>query len=203
MHRIIAFAVLLLSSVTFFSCEQKSDYHRMVERELASGVRHDSLFFGLYLGMTSREFYTHCWELNKRGLIRQGAANTSVYYQIKDFKYPAGMDFYPNFYKDKIVSMPIMFAYDSWAPWNRHLFAENLKKEVLTLMEKWYGPGFLEIKNPDPVGLGGNAFVKVDGNRRISIYNLDDAGVRVDIVDLPAQREMEAAAAPITTNSKK
>lgn len=199
----MALGILFLSSVFFFSCKQKSDYHRMVERELASGVRHDSLFLGLHLGMTSKDFYTYCWELNKQGLIRQGAANTSVYYQIKDFSYPAGMDFYPNFYKDKIVAMPIVFAYDSWAPWNRHLFAENLKKEVLALMEKWYGRGFLEIDNPDLVGLSGNAFVKVDGNRRISIYNVDDASVRVDIVDLLAQREMEAEAAPMTTNSKK
>ena len=199
----MTFGILLVSSIFVLSCEQKSDYHRMVERELASGVRQDSLFFGLYLGMTSKDFYTHCWELNKQGLIRQGASNTSVYYRIDDFKYPAGMDFYPVFYKDKIVSMPIMFTYDGWAPWNRRLFAEHLKKEVLVLMEEWYGPGFLEIENPDPIGLRGNAFVKVDGNRRISVYNLDDTIVRVDIVDLLAKREMEAEADPMTTNSKK
>ena len=187
MRRINLLLLFLGLIAITLSCQKKSEYHKLVEKELASGLRHDSLFFGIYLGMSSRDFYAHCWKLNKQGLIRQGAGNTSVYHQIKDFDYPAGMDFYPTFYEGKIVEMPLIFAYDGWAPWNKHLHAKHLKVEVLALMKKWYGPDFIEVKKPGP--FGGNAFVKVDGNRRISIYEMDDSRVMVNFVDLLAQRE--------------
>lgn len=179
----------IIAGFLFNYCARTTPYHEMEARELARDVRFDSLFFGLYLGMQSKDFYTHCWELNKQGLIRQGASNTSVYYGIDDFKYPAGMDFYPKFYEDKIIEMPIVFSYEAWAPWNRHLFADSLKAEVLGRMEEWYGPGFIEVESPSP--LYGNAFVKIDGNRRISIYNKDDSEVNVDIVDLKKLKELE------------
>lgn len=173
------------------ACTQTSEYHRLVEQELASGLRHDSLFLGIYLGMSSKDFYAHCWQLNKQGLIKEGSNNTSVLYKIDGLKYPASMDFYPRFINDQIVEMPVLFAYDSWSPWNKHLFSDQLQVEVLQLMEQWYGPGFIEVPNPGPVG--GNAFVKVNGNRRISIYYKDDWKVRVDFVDLVAKQELEQA----------
>lgn len=185
--KISGFTLLLITLL--FSCQQSSEYHKMVERELASGIRQDSLFLGIYLGMSSKDFYTHCWNLNKTGIIREGTGNTSVNYPIKEFKAPASMDFYPGFYDAKIIEMPVVFTYDGWAPWNKHLSAEPLKAEVLKLMEKWYGTGFLEIENPH--SYGGNAFVKVDGNRRISIYNMDDSKVRVDFVDLLMKEKLD------------
>ena len=166
-----------------------NSYYDMEARELAKNIRDDSLFFGLYLGMPSKEFYTQCWQLNKTGLIHQGSMNTTVYHKIKHFKYPAAMEFYPSFWEDKIFEMPLTFSYDGWAPWNKHLFADSLKLEVLHLMEEWFGKGFLEIKNPDPTG--GNAFVKISGNKRISIYNFDDHQVKADIVDLPVLKALE------------
>ncbi len=185
---------MILGAVAFLliltMCYNVSPYEKMETKELTNAERHDSLFFGLYLGMSSKDFYTHCWNLNKKGLIRQGAANTSVYYEVKDFQYPAGMDFYPRFHDDKIIEMPILFSYTAWAPWNKHLFADQLKTEVLQLMEKWYGSGFIEIPSPTP--LRGSAFTKIDGNRRITVYDIDDQQVRVDIVDLRKIKELEA-----------
>ena len=176
--------------IMYTACDQSaSAYVAMEARELARNERFDSLFFGLYLGMPSKDFYTHCWELNKKGLIKQGASNTSVYYEVPDFKHPAGMDFYPKFHNGKIAEMPIEFNYTAWAPWNKHLFADSLKLEVHSLMEKWFGTGFIKIENPYKIG--GDALVKIDGNRRISIYNTDDSKVFVDIVDLPLVKEIE------------
>ena len=99
------------------------------------------------------------------------------------------MDFYPAFYKDRIYEMPVVFSYDGWAPWNKGQHADSLKIEVLDLMEEWFGTGFIEIENPNYNG--GNAFVKVDGNRRISIYNVDETKVYVDFVDLLVLKEVE------------
>lgn len=170
-------------------CKKSSTYYEMEVRELAKDVRYDSLFFGLYLGMPAKDFYAHCWKLNKQGLFRQGASNTTVHYEIEDFKYPAGMDFYPRFHQDKIIEMPVFFAYNAWSPWNKNLYADSLKLEVLDLMVDWYGDGFLEISHPKQKN--NKAYVKIDGNRRISIYNLDDSKVQVDIVDLRLLKSLE------------
>ena len=177
--------------VVILACQPSNPYLEMETRELAKSERYDSLFFGLYLGMPAINFYSRCWKLNEKGVIRQGATNTSVYYEIKDFREPAGMDFYPRFHEEKIVEMPVTFSYHAWAPWNKHLFSDSLKLEVLNLMESWYGDGFIEIPSPSDLQ-GGNAFVKIDGNRRISIYNKDDRVVNVDIVDLRKMKELQA-----------
>jgi hypothetical protein len=179
----------LVLTAMLVGCSQQNAYYELEQRELAKNIRHDSLFFGLYLGMPSKDFYVHCWNLNKQGLIRQGAANKSVFYEINEFKYPAGMDFYPRFHEDKIIAMPLIFSYQAWSPWHLHLYSDSLQAEVLSLMEKWFGEGFLEIPNPNKKGE--KAFVKINGNRRISIYPVDDSKVEVDIVDLPLYRSLD------------
>ena len=90
--------LLLISLCIISGCSPRAKYERRLKHELASGVRCDSLFMGLYLGMPEKEFYTHCWQLNKKGLIRQGESNTTVLYNTKDeLKYPGTMNFYPRF----------------------------------------------------------------------------------------------------------
>lgn len=170
-------------------CTRQSEYHQIVERELAKGVRHDSLFLGLELGMTSKEFYAHCWELNKKGLVKQGPENMTVEYKINgDLKHPATMNFYPSFHEDRIYEMPVTFAYEGWAPWNKDLFADSLQLDVLKLYENWYGTGFLKIEHPRK----GAAYVKVDGNRRISIYkDIDDKTVNVLYTDLRVDEKLK------------
>jgi len=130
--------------------------------------------------MTSKDFYTHCWELNKKGLIRQGSSNLSVVYDLKDLKHAAKMNFYPTFLEDKIYEMPVRFQYDAWAPWNKHLQSDSLQLDVLNLLEGWYGEDFMEVKHP----VHGSAFVKVDGNRRISIFTQGPAEVFAVFTDL-------------------
>ena len=58
-------------------------YKDLEKTELASGKRNDSLFMGIYLGMPSKDFYVHCWQLNNEGLFTDGATNTSVLYHFK------------------------------------------------------------------------------------------------------------------------
>lgn len=161
-------------------CGTRAKYDQMVKEELDSGERYDSLFLGIYLGMEQSAFYDRCTELNKQHLIYEGVQNTTVRYKIDALSYPAEMNFFPGFYEGKIWKMMALFTYDAWAPWNRHLFSDSLQFEVLTLMNNWYGEGFLEVKHPDK----GSAFVKVDGNRQISIFLRDDRFVEVVFTDL-------------------
>ncbi|CAN5835395.1 hypothetical protein BH24BAC1_BH24BAC1_33970 [soil metagenome] len=167
------------------ACTQKTAYHQMEERELASGERHDSLFLGIKLGMAPREFFDHCWQLNRQKLVHEGAGNMTVQYKMRELSKPAIMEFYPDFHQNKMYKMPVSISYEAWAPWNKELVADSLQLDVLRYYEKAYGPGFLKVEHPER----GVAYVKVNGNRRISIYKENDSHVRVLFVDLLAERE--------------
>lgn len=173
--------MLAISAVIFPGCTPKAKYERKLKHELSSGVRHDSLFFGLYLGMPQKDFYTHCWELNKKGLIKQGQNNTTVEYQMDDeLKHPATMDFYPDFIQGKISEMPVRYSYKGWAPWNKALSADSLQLDVLNYYKKVYGREFMKVEHP----ANGAAYIKLDGNRRITIFREGDLNVWAVFTDM-------------------
>ncbi|MBL7858257.1 MAG: hypothetical protein JNM57_11265 [Cyclobacteriaceae bacterium] len=176
----VRFLVVVLSAL-LLGC--KSDYEKMVAKELAKNVRYDSLFLDLHFGMTRKDFFTHCWELNKKGTIMQGPGNLSVQYQVDStlMKDKTFMWFYPDFKDDKITSMPVEFSYQSWAPWNQELSADTLLMEVKQLYEKWYGDGFVEMKNKDGSKV---VWIKVDGNRRIRLFKKNISIVHADFTNL-------------------
>jgi hypothetical protein len=166
-------------------CSPRAKYDRRLKHELARGVRYDSLFLGLYFGMPEKVFYVHCWNLNHKGMIKQGESNTTAEYELKDeLKYPALMDFYPKFIQGNIFEMPVSFKYKGWAPWNKTLSSDNLEIEVLKWYEKVYGEGFIKVKHQ----LHGTAYVKVDGNRRITIFKQDDLHVWAVFSDMSVKK---------------
>ena len=187
MSRIIFF--VLIVSLTI-GCGKKARYDRMVKRELASGERYDSLFFGIYLGMASKDFFTHCWKLNKEGLIRQGQHNLSVEHDFEELKHSAKMNFYPNFHEEKIFEMPVRFQYTGWSPWSKHMWSDSLQVDVLNTLEDWYGEGFMEVEHPKH----GSAFVKVDGNRRITLFKKGVEEVYVIFTDLSVESSIDKQA---------
>ncbi len=190
MSRIYKFSIhTFLLLFIFWGCQQEHEYHRRMREELASGIRHDSLFLGLTLGMVQRDFYGHCWQLNKEGLIRQGSGNATVLYEMNDLKEPANMNFYPNFYESKIWEMPVKFTYEAWAPWNKPLSSDSLLLDVLRLFKEWYGPDFLEIKHRK----WGSAYVKLDGNRRISLFKIDEQSVMAIFTDMLVEKQLKEA----------
>jgi hypothetical protein len=177
---------LLISGCIISGCSPNAKYERRLKNELASGVRYDSLFMGLYLGMPEKDFYMHCWKLNKKGLIRQGETNTTVLYKTRnELKHPGSLNFYPQFINGKIYEMPVVFAYDGWAPWNKQLSADNLELDILSWYKKVYGNGFIEVKHPEH----GTAFVKIDGNRRITIFKEDDSHVWAVFTDMLVKKD--------------
>lgn len=176
----IVFVVCLMSVFACNSDDRK--YDQLVKNELSRGVHKDSLFQGIRLGMTSKEFYAHCWQMNKKGLFFAGPGNMTVLYKLpKELKYPASMNFYPDFKQGRIYKMRVLFSYDAFAPWNKQLFADSLQLDVLKLLRKWYKDrDFISITD----ATRGTIFVQVDGNRRVIIGKFDDAQVKVDYTDL-------------------
>jgi hypothetical protein len=168
-------------------CSPRAKYDRRLKQELATGVRYDSLFMGIYLGMTDKDFFTHCWGLNRKGLIKQGANNTTVEYIMKnELKYPASMNFYPTFIKGKIYEMPVKFKYNGWAPWNKNLSSDSLQLDILNWYKKLYGRNFMEVKHPQR----GLAYVLITGNRRLTIFKEDDLHVWAIFTDMLVDKEL-------------
>lgn len=188
MFRIYKFSIQTVFLLfILWGCQQDHEYHRRMKEELASGIRYDSLFLGLSLGMVQRDFYGHCWELNKKGLIRQGSGNTTVLYEMKELKEPADMNFYPSFYESKIWEMPVKFNYVAWAPWNKQLSSDSLLIDVLQLFKKEYGSDFMEIKHRK----WGSAYVWLHGNRRISLFKIDEQFVMAIFTDMLVEQLLD------------
>lgn len=180
--------VLLLATGLFLlsACDNTAQFKKRVKSELSTGVRNDSLFLGVYLGMPAKTFFSHCWELNKQQKVKEGPNNASVQYNLTELKHPGKMYFYPDFVDDKIERMRLTFTYDAWAPWNKEQWADPLMADVVSIFEKWYGGSkFVELKGKNNVVV----FAKVDGNRRISVWKEDDQKVRALIVDTSANQE--------------
>jgi len=171
---------LILLGSSLAGCNSPSGYHSQLSQELSRNVRYDSLFFGITLGMTKKDFYSTCWELNKQGVFHQGTRNTTVLYKVEDLGPQIDMDFYPNFTDEKIIEMPVYFKYAGWAPWNKHLSADSLQLHLIPLLEQWYGPGFMPIRLANQPA----AYVKIDGNRRILLTIEDEINVKALFSDM-------------------
>ncbi len=192
--RLLLIIPAMVFAVLISGCTPRARYEKMLKKELASGVRYDSLFMGLYLGMPEKEFYTRCWILNTQGIIKQSPRNMSVEYKIKDeLNYPGTMDFYPEFVNGKIYEMPVRLIYNGWAPWNTKYSSDSLQLDVLEWFKKMYGEGFIDVKH----SARGTAFVKINGNRRISIFKEDDMYVWAVYTDMLVNKEVSDSTSKI------
>ncbi|HWB27280.1 MAG TPA: hypothetical protein VG738_17510 [Chitinophagaceae bacterium] len=175
------------------SCQQQGakQYEKLEKKELASSRRVDSIFFGLYFGMKSKQFFSYCWQMSKKGIFTDGLNNQYVLHKLDngELKHEASMNFYPDFFDDKIFRMRVLYQYSAWAPWNKGLYSDSLLNDVLQLYQKQYPGGnpFIAIseKNRPTV------YAKVDGNRRITIGILNDGTVKAIFTDLIVEQQIE------------
>ncbi len=181
MNSILKIASIVVAMSMILGCGG-SDYQQLVKSELASGVRYDSLMFGLSFGDTQKEFFSRCWELNKEGVISHGAKNMNIKYTIKnDSGSDIGMLFYPVFdADDRIRKMDVEFSYQGWAPWNEAYQADKLMPVVKDSLEAWYpGNAFMELEVQNET-----FWVKVDGNRRITMKSNGKEAVLVKMINM-------------------
>ena len=181
---------LLSLMMGLFACQHSAldEYSRLVKKELDSRKKVNDIFFGIHLGMSSKDFYVHCWNKNKEGLFTDGAGNTSVLYELDStqLKHPADMNFYPEFMNGKIHKLWAKFRYKGWMPWNKELGSDKLLPDVIGLYNKWYPGGNPFIKVQDEKR--GTKYVKIDGNRQIVISLFDDTDVKAEYKDLSVSK---------------
>ena len=164
--------------VLFISCgEMKSS-----EKKL------DSLFLGVSMGMEKKAFYDYCWEKNRQRVFTHGPANQSVEYKLAtELTSPVMMNFYPSFYQDRIYEMPVLFNYESWAPWNKEYGSDKLLVELLPLFKKWYGDDFKSLEHRTM----GTIYYQMKGKRRINLFIRDDQFVQAVFTDLKIDEEIK------------
>ena len=166
----------------------KNEYRELIKSELAKNERQDTLFLGIRFGMTSRDFFNYCWELNKEGIVNEGHSNRTVLYKLARFDKRYDVNLYPVFVANKIVSLPVYYSYDLYAPWNPVYSLDTLFKEVIKMQKELYGNDFLTYSNSDD----DEALVRVDRNRRISIFkNPNTNTVSVLYKDLSVKAEVK------------
>ena len=184
----IIFCLLVLTP--FLACEIESEYSKLLKKELKSGKSFNDLVLGLKIGQTKDDFFEICAELNKKKLITSGARNLYPEYIL----YPKDsvengkkirMSFMGIFDNDRIMKgMDIRFNYYSWIAWREEYNSDNLINEIKDTLQLWYpGNNFIEIdlKLDSKNNL---AYVKVDGNRQITMYKIDGRDVAVIIEDV-------------------
>ncbi len=184
----IVFFLLILTP--FLACEIESEYSKLLKKELKSGKSFNDLVLGLKIGQTKDDFYEICADLNKKKLITSGARNLYPEYIL----YPKDsvengkkirMSFMGIFDDDRIMKgMDIRFNYYSWIAWREEYNSDNLINEIKDTLQLWYpGNNFIEIdlKLDSKNNL---AYVKVDGNRQITMYKIDGRDVAVIIEDV-------------------
>ena len=183
------FLISILIFITIISC-QTNPYLELEKKELSSGVRYDSLFLGVKFGMTSKEFYAHCWDLNRKKLITQGPSNNSVRYYLptESIGQKIEMLFYPVFDNDIVYEVNTTFSYTGWAPWNKETSSDYLIDEVREILSEWYNTKFYEIKNPKN---NSTLYTTVSGNRRIVITKVSEREVRARYTDLTIEKKIK------------
>lgn len=179
---------LLHFSLSIFGC--KSEYEKMVDRELKKNVKEDSLFFNYRLGESKDSYHEKSWDLNHNKIVVQGRSYTFMKYVFQDPKTPEkqndfAMEYTGGFNKErKLNNMKVIFSHVLWVPWNEDYHASQLLPRVLDSIQRWYGGNEFvkyELKNDTIPSI----YVKVDGDRRFRAYveNTQDIIVKIDDLD--------------------
>jgi hypothetical protein len=178
--------VSILAGFVLISCF-KSEYSRMAERELARGVRSDSLFLGLHFRMSKKDFYSRCMEMNRKHLVTN--FNSKVMYKFFDGVDTIDMVFYPEFHNDSIYQMPVTYTYEGWSPWNKHRQPDSLQFRLRKLFEKSYSSNFIKVNRE---GLYKDfAYVTVEGNKRVTIFRENEKDVKAIFTDLLVENKLK------------
>lgn len=185
----ISLQIILILNLACDSPEKR--YKRLEKRELAKNERHDSLFFGIHLGMSNQAFRDYCYQMNLEGKFKQGGQRNMIWVESKlpnELDYPAAINFFPELTNDTITGMNASIYYDN-ATFRDGVFeTDSLLLDVLELTDQWYGTGYTRIKSP--FFYKDDVYVKINGNRRITIYP-DISGQMINLwyVDLKSNRD--------------
>jgi len=181
----VKYILILSFLISLGAC--KSEYEQLVADEKKGGKIYTMLPFDLELGMTKKAYFDKCWKMNKSGMIGSGPGNQYAEYKlipegVTDSLDAVQMLFYGMFDKEDVMrGMDMKLEHYSWAPWNKQYHSPELMKVMETHFLAMYpGNPFMTLNVSDSL----KAKVKVDGNRRITMYPLSNQQIAAKIIDM-------------------
>ena len=184
-YLVVLFVSALIILIVSSGCREKETYDEILKKELSKGVRYDSLFYGLHFNMTTPRFAQHCIDMNALGVFFPNSGQSQIIIKFQnEFEFPVNFVFFPNLEKDRIQKIQGSFNYYGSYASSKDRNAKILILELVEQMTHWYG-GRAFIKQPHPLKLLGYRYIKIDGNRKITLEeNLDNVHVDVIFEDL-------------------
>lgn len=175
--------VVVLGLLT--GCNNKQSLEDIIKYESESGVKYNNLFHGLYFGMPMDNFYDHCFQMNQKGVFFQNGLNVEVIVKYEnEFSAPVDFVFFPQGTYQSIERIDGSFMFQHWSPFSKEYRASGLIEELVEKMQDWY-PGRDFVRIDHPKALWPYAYAKVDGNRKIVLYqSFDDQKVHVTYENL-------------------
>jgi hypothetical protein len=173
-RKIIAIVIILiLAGVGSWWLMQKNNSHPFAK---GYDPALDTIFFNITFGMPKQAFLDTCWKLNKTEDFEEGGNALSIQHLIKKgYSLPVYMNFFPDFTERGLYKIPIVYHYESWAPWNRQLFSDSLIIRIAENFEKDYHIKLTKKKTED----GRPAYYNYSGLRKILLTTQDDQYVKV------------------------
>ncbi|MGQ8338607.1 hypothetical protein ACUNWD_18770 [Sunxiuqinia sp. A32] len=166
-----ALLISVLVVVLVSSCSQKQDYESLRRTELAKGIRVDSLIYGVHLGMELKSFFDYCFNMNLQGKFKTNEKGTMLLFDLKDgFSFPVYFELFPVIpgRSEAIYSYVGTIGYKNYSHYNKEFSIEKLLKETLAYFEANYkGNDFIKVPNEN--ALLKYKYIKIDGNRQITI----------------------------------
>ena len=162
--------VLGLLMLLLASCGEKISPEAMQSREMARGVRYDSLVYGIRFGMSMEDFARHCAEMNRKKLFMPNSQGNAVLLTLNEgFEDTVKFEFFPDRNEDRtLIRLMGTLRYEAFSYYDEKYDIGNLLEEARDFFEKGYGGNsFIAIPHENP--LMKHQYIKVDGNRKITL----------------------------------
>ncbi len=185
--RLIFLLLLFATALTGCNKEDNSPLGRY-RSALSAGLEAETgpreAVLGIEVGITDREFFDRCTELNQQMLITMGGGNNLVdHHLVNDLDRPAMLSFWPVFLGQnprRVQALQFNVIYDDWSPWNQQATAEKLMPEVREYFSRTLGLELQALEHP----LHDTVYVNVNGLRHVAIWEKDATTVTGQIMDL-------------------
>lgn len=153
-----------LNNKTRINSDKGSTLEEVINNELSSGVRNDTIFLGFTFGMTEKEFYKKLRTLFKENKIYKDKSNRDFFtYDLAAGQYGTfKCTFAPEYFKGKLYKLGI-----SAKPENQFLLIKTATSLLSYFFMRKYGPPTIEqeMKLIDDC----KEYIWIAGNRKIKI----------------------------------